>query len=367
MTTLIISLPGDSHALSVKWGLEQLGESVVLITGSDFPRQLQLSFNPNSTPTISLKNSGDNLILNWPCSFWNHRRLPAVPHPEISNYDHEAIKISSEIMLEGVLKTIEENSFSVNPITSRKTYGNKISQLNLAKNCGFNIPKTIISNSYIDIFDFFENSQHCIVKPLKYMTWDCGDFDANMLTTRLKFSDLGTFHKLSFESCPMIYQEEVLKAFEYRVVVFGNQILAFKLDSQSQLESQLDWRAVSYRGLGCELVDLPINVTSCIKKFMFQSGFVSGSFDIALSTDDEYVFFEFNETGQFLWLEEICPEVPLLDIFCHFLISRDKQFEYSNSSTPIRFSDWAVNAVNAIQEDRQKRVTVNLDKRFSEF
>ena len=52
------------------------------------------------------------------------------------------------------------------------------------------------------------------------------------------------------------------------------------------------------------------------------------AFDIAQAPDGGYVFIEANETGQFLFLEDLVPDLTILDAFCQFLASGDPAFRY---------------------------------------
>lgn len=65
---------------------------------------------------------------------------------------------------------------------------------------------------------------------------------------------------------------------------------------------------------------------------MRQLGIVFGCFDFIITPDDEYIFLEVNEMGQFLWIEEILPELKLLDKFCEFLVSSKKNTNIKNSA-----------------------------------
>ncbi|RME33023.1 MAG: hypothetical protein D6794_12045, partial [Deltaproteobacteria bacterium] len=55
----------------------------------------------------------------------------------------------------------------------------------------------------------------------------------------------------------------------------------------------------------------------------------------------EVVFLEVNEMGQWLWIEFRLPDVPLLDAFCRFLLSRDPEFVYRPERPLIRLADIA--------------------------
>ncbi len=56
---------------------------------------------------------------------------------------------------------------------------------------------------------------------------------------------------------------------------------------------------------------------------MKKLGLVFGCFDFIVTPDNEYYFLEINEQGQFLWIEEVNPDIKMLDAFVNFLINKN--------------------------------------------
>ena len=108
----------------------------------------------------------------------------------------------------------------------------------------------------------------------------------------------------------------------------GREYLAAKIDSQNAEKSRNDWRGTPTSGLSISRIELPAKVVEASIGFMDALGVVTGSFDFAVTEDDEYVFFEINEQGQFLWMEEQCPDMPCLQMFVDFLLSRNVDFQW---------------------------------------
>jgi hypothetical protein len=78
-----------------------------------------------------------------------------------------------------------------------------------------------------------------------------------------------------------------------------------------------------------EQVQLPPHVYDRCLAFMHEMNLLHGSFDIIQTPENEYVFLEMNEMGQFLWLEERLPEIPALDMFVSFALNPGNTFEYA--------------------------------------
>ena len=61
---------------------------------------------------------------------------------------------------------------------------------------------------------------------------------------------------------------------------------------------------------------------------------VAGAFDFIVTPDDEWVYLEVNEAGQFIFVEQWCPELTLFDAFCAFVESGDPDFVYKRPASP---------------------------------
>ena len=148
----------------------------------------------------------------------------------------------------------------------------------------------------------------------------------NRTTALLQTSRISSdceFSDISFQSAAGIYQERVEKEYELRINYFGGKIIAVKLDSQKNVNSKLDWRVIPPEKLTPVIVDLPSNITAKCHTLMANLGLVFGCIDIIVTLNGEYCFLEVNEMGQFLWVEEHCPQLPLLETFSQFLIDRN--------------------------------------------
>lgn len=372
MNILIISLPNDAHSLAVEWALQKKGVNVSVISWANLSQLYDVSYEIDSSnnPNVNLlvRNSSvevlPNICNNYK-SIWLHRITKPVPQSEVSISDHQAIIDNSLHFIKGLHQEFQRTAFTVNPFDAKFKADNKIYQLELASRFGFKIPKTLISNDFNKVREFTRNND-IIIKPLHYMKWKGSHSEFDLKTTKICLEDVDGVNPISISSCPMIYQEQVNKLYEIRAVVFGKDIFAFKIDSQINPDSNVDWRAIDYRALPVEPVLLPVKVNERILNIMSTTGLVTASFDLAYTVTNEYVFFEFNETGQFLWLEEIFPDISLLDIFSEFLISRTKNFLYKPSSNVVHCSDWD----NYYKDNKElflsRNVEANLDKRYLE-
>jgi hypothetical protein len=349
--------------MATQWALNARDVPNHYIAWSDYPQRLNLSFSVGDGRAGKLEIMEDGRQL--PSHFrtvWNHRTCSPVPHSTIDPADHPAIQMSADRALRAAAAHLEQDAFSVNPTRSKWYFDNKPVQLDAAVKAGFTVPNTLISNNPSDVREFIKLEGECITKPLKFLTWVSDTKHVDMFATPIRTLDDVDDDQIA--ACPMIYQALVRKRSEYRVVVFGRTIQCFEILSQATPESAVDWRMCSYKGLQMRPAQLPEPLERRILALMSICGFVYGSLDFAVDESGEIVFFEINETGQFLWIEELVPEVPLLDMFTDFLIAADPDHVYSPKPDPLRFCDWSRDSEQYAREDWGRRVRTKLDKRF---
>lgn len=67
-------------------------------------------------------------------------------------------------------------------------------------------------------------------------------------------------------------------------------------------KARTDWRT-DYENLEYDTTTVPGRVAEAVRRFMASYGIVFGSFDFAVTPDDEWVFFESNPAGTWSWVE----------------------------------------------------------------
>jgi glutathione synthase/RimK-type ligase-like ATP-grasp enzyme len=101
---------------------------------------------------------------------------------------------------------------------------------------------------------------------------------------------------------PCLFQENVSKRVELRVIAVGSELFCAEIDSQrSELTAQ-DWRR-SYPDLRHRPHTLPSEVERGLRELMDRLGLLFGAIDLILTPDGRYVFLEINANGQWAWLE----------------------------------------------------------------
>lgn len=134
----------------------------------------------------------------------------------------------------------------LNPIAAMANAKNKAYQLKVAHSIGLCVPNTIIGNSAHAVREFCTKfGGEIIMKPFFQRTWQEGHVEYQQPTYLINKKHLQD--DIAVQLCPAIYQEAITKAFELRVLVLGNNLIAAKLDSQEHAHSKVDWRLDVYK------------------------------------------------------------------------------------------------------------------------
>lgn len=324
---LIWTVPGDIHARAVEWALEVKGIGAQVLLGSDFPTKHSMGVNiSNRCISLDTASHSGEITFSGMRSLWRRREGLPVFDEHLDPSDIVPAQIESKQFLEGYNQLLDgEFEFCANPYSGAVRARNKIAQLNAAKKVGIRIPDTLISSSASELRNFTENGRRdVIVKSFTSPSWidrkDC--HFAYAAKIRKEFlSD-----ERSISAVPAIYQECIEKCFEVRTLIMGEHSVSARIFSQDDEISRGDWRRARTSNLRMEPHIIPEKVLDQCVGLMKILGIVCGSFDFAVTTSGEYVFFEVNEQGQFLWMEEKLPQLRVLDMFSEFLIEGSSAF-----------------------------------------
>jgi glutathione synthase/RimK-type ligase-like ATP-grasp enzyme len=338
MTVCIISEVDDLHAICVEHALERKGQPALCWHWSDFPTMTRLDARLDGGGGMTLSGVPG---LEDVSTLWIHRGLEAAPGANLHPADVPFVAAEANALLSGIVAELSRTVFCVNPPAAVRRNRAKLSQLRLAASLGWTIPETLISNDPAAIRAFYrEQGGAVVVKHAHQMYW-ASAADGRVrhsYTSRVTERQLENDRQLA--ACPSIFQSEVAKAFELRVIFMGGTVFAARIDSQRERPT-VDWRQAFLGFPPCAPFELPPCELERVRAFISASGLVHGSIDLIVDPDGRYVFLEVNESGQFLWLEQMLPEYPLLDSFAEFLASGDPEFTYRPGAHVVRYRDVA--------------------------
>jgi len=251
------------------------------------------------------------------------------PEPEKNILDSDCKFVKNEMreVLLSVLHHIENTSFCVNNFSSEYSIDRKPEQLKLANKAGLLIPDSIITNSPYDARNFVKKvGGKCIYKTLTPHVWDNSDNNTLSIARATLVNQSTLQDDFTIRSCPLLLQEYINKMYDVRVTIMGEFMNAIAFISKDG-QPPVDWRpAYQQSTVDLQEIMIPESVKHKISIFMKTADLVFGTVDFSVDKNGKWWFLEINTQGQFLWTEQE-KNLGLLENFCHFLKSKDPNFE----------------------------------------
>lgn len=190
-------------------------------------------------------------------------------------------------------------------------------QLRRAQRMGFRVPRTLIANDP-DAIRRFRGAVpgDIIFKTMASPSLCAEDVAADerqhfgLPTTVMSEAHLEAIEAVRIVPC--LFQERIPKRYELRVTVIGDKAHAAKIHSQDDERTATDYREFSVE-IPYEAAALPSELAERCVAFVRSYGLEFGAMDLIVTPDDEVVFLENNPGGQFLFVEQLVPELKMTD------------------------------------------------------
>lgn len=190
---------------------------------------------------------------------------------------------------------IYDTAFWVNNPVATYRAEMKPYQLSVAKRIGFEIPRTIISNSNnIDTFSCIQTDRLAI-KTIDTGLVSMEDDDAFAYTS---FTTKKEIENHDNSRIPFIAQEALIPKIDLRVTVVGERVFPVSITSNSPIDG--DWR-LKKNDIVYTPYPLPAIVSNLCVDLLKRLELNYGAIDLIYS-NGEYYFIELNPTGEWDWL-----------------------------------------------------------------
>jgi ATP-GRASP peptide maturase of grasp-with-spasm system len=181
----------------------------------------------------------------------------------------------------------------------------KIHNQLVASNCGLSIAASAIINNKCDLNKFRAKYDKCITKGIHDNGFGIiNKIDVTCLTQLIDDTNL---ENLPDDFGASFVQEYIEKLFELRIFFMDGEFYSAAIFSQEDEKTKIDFRNYNYDKPN-RLV--PYNLPSIIEEkiicFMNALKMNTGSIDIIVSKNMEYLFLEVNPVGQFGWISDKC-------------------------------------------------------------
>ena len=241
-------------------------------------------------------------------SVWDRRpeqpsALPVQNSPEINRHN-----LAEALGFLRFLRYYIKDIFSIGSIVGDRPAASKMLQLQIAREVGFCAPDSCFSNRRDDILKFASRHEQIVLKSIENdSVWDeANEREYVFYTRKIASASLADVPEEAFSQTVSFVQNYIEKSFELRITVVMERFFACKINSQilDDDKGKIDWRQGYDYGLQHEIYELPQHIKAQCSMFLQRLGLRFGCFDFVVTPSGEYVFFECNPNGQWLWIEE---------------------------------------------------------------
>ncbi|MBA4320017.1 MAG: hypothetical protein C0412_16575 [Flavobacterium sp.] len=252
-------------------------------------------------------------------SIWFRRPVFPIPDPLIVGLENRNYIIGEcQSALDGIWRTIKCNW--VSQPDSIRLAEDKLFQLTIASEIGFEIYPTIISNIPEEINYFYEeNNKDIICKPLKRGRIVQDGKNYLIFTNKIEPEHMEIIKNVKYSH--QIFQSYIHKKVELRVTVIVDVVYCVEINSQVNPKTINDWRRVESSQLSHKLHHLPSEIERKCKLLVKKLNLKFGAIDLILTPENKYIFLEINPNGQWAWIQQLCPEIPLRETLIEQLLS----------------------------------------------
>lgn len=274
-----------------------------------FIEEVTLSKSCETDVTIRI-NGSKSLKLSEVSTYWYRRgqvtlnllSLPEIYNPDLENQIRKHLTDENNKLL-SLLFSILHKKRRIGNINNNKI--NKLDVLDVAQQIGLDIPTTQVVTSKRSLLAFYQKHIYIITKSINNpLNYSDGEGAYVQYTEEVTKDDILTmddhFH-------PTLVQEMLPKKYEIRTFYLNGKCHSMAIFSQLDRQTRIDFRKYN-RTVPNRTVPfkLPSTIEKKIDTLMRYFNFISGSLDIVVTTNMEYVFLEVNPIGQFGMTSDPC-------------------------------------------------------------
>jgi RimK-like ATP-grasp domain len=264
--------------------------------------ELLYQYNNLSLKVVHRKLRPEDISSVW-CRRPKPLSFPDGKHFEKGEQTHTLSEWSAAI--EGFFSHIPSKLW-INHPRNNASASSKLEQLSRAKRFGLDIPRTLVSQSFDEVIQFWKACEgRLVTKPIShgYIERDDPEEDAVIFTNEVTLEQLNE-NQNNLSLCPTLFQEKVEKLCDVRINVIDQAVIATAIYSSAQENLQdIDIRRNNMSGVRYETIKLPSSLEGSLLKLCRSYKLRFAAIDMAITTDAKWVFFEINPNGQWAWLD----------------------------------------------------------------
>jgi ATP-grasp ribosomal peptide maturase len=319
VTVLILTDADDPTATRVMTELDGRGVPAVRVAPADFPTRIGMTARigrgqPWAGALTDLATGRTLVELDDVRSVYYRRPNQFQVADGLSGPERVFAYGEARIGFGGVLQALRHCLWINDPVAAARAEYKPV-QLAAAAECGLRVPATIISNEPEHAHRWAADlARPIIYKPMSGI-WHHDEGQRRVLYTS-PVIDLDSVLEPGFATTTHLLQEQVAKAYEARVMVIGDEVLAVAIHTTSE-KGRVDWRA-DYDSHAYEVIDLPTDLRGKLLDLHQRLGLVFGAADLIRTPDGGWVFLETNQCGEWGWLAA-ATDLPITQTFADLL------------------------------------------------
>jgi glutathione synthase/RimK-type ligase-like ATP-grasp enzyme len=324
---LIITHSVDLHADIVQEKVLSLGGGCFRLNLDKFPKHYRLCVEADERSDSSFlvhEPSGEMVELNLIGCVWLRKKADfTFLSDDLSIQEKQFANNETEHILKSILFGL--NCYWMSHPNALNQAGWKIEQTKRAKKMGFSVPDSLVTNDPSKVQRFRDkHPEGIITKAMSspYLGSDevnVEDIEIDMMPTTLITDEMMEGIE-GVKEFPTYFQGYVDKAFEVRVTIIGNSVFAARLNSQDSELTKVDSRSMAAE-IEYSLYNLPDDIACRCLSFIKSYNLEYGAIDLIVTPKGKYVFLENNPAGQFLYIEQLVPELKMMDCLVNKLMS----------------------------------------------
>ncbi|KMQ65288.1 hypothetical protein ACM39_16530 [Chryseobacterium sp. FH2] len=259
----------------------------------------QISFN-----NLKLELVFKGKILNFSKLDGYYYRKGKIQYKKDNNSIEHLNDVNSEHskIIDEYINFILENKVSIGKYTSATI--NKLIVLEVAKKIGFKVPNFYVLEKKSDIPSLYVCNRELITKNHSNNSFfECSD---GLLISYTAIINNINHKKIPESFSPSLFQEKINKKYEIRTFYLKGKMWSMAIFSQSNNMTEEDYRKTSNDITRNVPYALPTDIEEKIKNLMDKLNLDTGSIDLIVSKENEYIFLEINPIGQFGWVSFNC-------------------------------------------------------------
>ena len=256
--------------------------------------------------SLTLDASGPPRVYWEACEFrvaaiWSRIKLPVTLGESLQRGD--AFLRESEWMSFASGLSFLFSGVAIHPIGGTKAY-NKIAQLEMARQAGFDIPPTSAFLGKAAAVRFFEGRTNVALKAINTPRLAHPTLSSAMdplITTNISLNDVQSADDGEFAICPVMFQELIAGVDEFRVIAIGDDVYSYRVVDAPNVPTLLDRRIMrpTYQRMPADA-----RISSLARKYLDLAALHYGVFDLLVDAE-RCIFLECNPEGQWHSANEI--------------------------------------------------------------